>query len=110
MDNGKQTQVTLEKIGKMPMPIDLIVTTKKGEVFRHIIPLRMMRGVKSEAMNGVTTKVEEDWPWVYPSYQLTLDLKLKDIEKIEIDPSKRMADVNQTNNQYPPLNNTTVIN
>lgn len=107
-DKGKSTRVTLEKIGKMPMPLDVVVTTKKGEVYRYLIPLRIMRGTKSEKMDGVTDIVSEDWPWVYPMYDLDINLKLSNIASIEIDPSHRMADIDQTNNVYPLNKSVTV--
>ena len=107
-DQGKNTRVTLEKIGKMPMPLDVLVTTKKGEVYRYLIPLRIMRGAKTEKMEGVTDVVAEDWPWVYPMYDLDINIKLKDIARIEIDPSHRMADIDQTNNVYPTDKSITV--
>jgi hypothetical protein len=108
LDKGKTTRVTLEKIGKMPMPLDVVVTTKKGDVYRYLIPLRMMRGLKSEKIEGVTDRTAEDWPWVYPYYDLDINIKLKDIATIEIDPSNRMADIDKTNNVYPAIKNVTV--
>lgn len=42
--------------------------------------------------------MDEEWRWTHPEYKLTLDMDLSNIKKIEIDPSKRMADVNRSNN------------
>lgn len=107
--HNKGTRITLERIENMPMPIDLIVTTKKGETFRYLIPLRIMRNNKTEAMEGVKTIVAEDWPWVYPYYDLDIDIKPTNIERIEIDPSRRMADFNKDNNVYPqPIKSVTL--
>ena len=39
-----------------------------------------------------------DWPWVEPTYTLTLPASLETIRAISIDPSQRIADVNNTNN------------
>ena len=39
-----------------------------------------------------------DWPWVEPTYTLTLPVSLETIRSISIDPSQRMADINNTNN------------
>lgn len=95
------TEIMLERIGRMPMPIDLVVTHVDGRKFGFNIPLEMMRGAKEENFAGQTT-VLPDWPWVYPVYGFKLPFEMKDIRAIEIDPSGRMADVNSINNRFPP--------
>ena len=42
-----------------------------------------------------------DWAWTHPTYKLDIDVSLNDVEIIEIDASKRMADVDRENNIYP---------
>ena len=91
----KQTKVTLERIGKFPMPIDLVLTDKKGNTEIITIPLRMMRGAKKAESKKFS--VAKDWPWTHPTYELIIDKKLKKIVKIEIDPSLRMGDANLEN-------------
>ncbi|GGW57401.1 peptidase M1-like protein [Winogradskyella epiphytica] len=86
------TSITLERIGLMPMPIDLTVTYTDGTTEAYHIPLRMMRGVKP-----TTAKVIEDWAWAYPTY--TFDAN-KAVKSVEIDPSQMMADVNRDNNIF----------
>lgn len=86
--NGKE--VELSRIGFMPMPIDLAVVYKDGSSETIYIPLTMMRGEKP-----TTARTLKDWSWVAPSYTFEAD---KEIQSIEIDPSKRMADVERTNN------------
>ncbi len=97
----KQTNIRLERIGRMPMPLDIEVVLKNGKSKYYNIPLRIMRGEKKaeEGMKDYT--VVEDWPWTYPQYELKIDVELDDIESIEIDPSERMADVDRSNNSYP---------
>ncbi|MEM1322875.1 MAG: M1 family metallopeptidase [Bacteroidota bacterium] len=94
----KKVKVVLEKSGTIPMPIDLVVTMKDGSKKIYNIPLRIMRGSKEQEYTGTSYEVLEDWPWTHPSYEVTLKLKWKNIEKIEIDPSSRMADINISNN------------
>ncbi|WP_348715537.1 M1 family metallopeptidase [Tenacibaculum sp. 190130A14a] len=86
--NGKE--ITLERIGKMPMPIDIEVTYKDGSKEMFNIPLRMMRGEKPG-----TAKKLEDWTFAHPTYSFSTK---KDIKSVEIDPSKLMADINLENN------------
>ena len=94
----KQTKVTLERIGKFPMPVDLVLTNKKGDTEIITIPLRIMRGAKKAESKKFT--VAEDWAWTHPTYELIIDKKLKKITKIEIDPSRRMGDTDLENGVF----------
>ena len=42
--------------------------------------------------------VYEPWRWTHPTYTLELKSRLTDLKKVEIDASKRMADVNRKSN------------
>lgn len=98
---GGQTKVNLEKIGYMPMPLDVVVSYKDGTKELYNIPLRIMRGNKPQEDSAIAQKVIEDWPWTHPEYSFNLPVALDKIDKIEIDPSIRMIDVNRENNIYP---------
>ncbi len=91
----KGREITLERIGKMPMPMDVTVTYADGSTEVFNIPLRMMRGNKP-----TKATVLKDWTWAHPSYSFSVK---KDIKKIEIDSSQLMADVNRKNNVYEAL-------
>ncbi len=99
----KGTTIFLEKKGKMPMPLDVVVTytDKKLTQFKtYHIPLEIMRGhKKDELLNGKQT-LKKDWKWTHKVYQLNIDIPLQAIEKIEIDPSMRMADTDRENNLW----------
>jgi Peptidase family M1 domain len=99
-ENKKTTIIELEKIGVMPMPLDVVVTYKKGEQEVFNIPLRIMRGEKKQEFENMKYTVAEDWPWTNPTYILEIPSKLKNVEKVEIDPSIRMADVERENNSW----------
>ena len=86
--NGKT--VLLERIGLMPMPIDIKVNYTDGSSEDFYIPLRMMRGEKP---TKATKKA--DWAWAYPYYELKTN---KAVKSVEIDPSQLMADINRDNN------------
>jgi hypothetical protein len=94
------TTVTLEKTGRMPMPVDINVSFKDGSQQTFYIPLQLMRGEKKEAESGKRI-VLSDWPWAYPEYTFTIPAQLKNISHIEIDSSQRMADVDRNNNIFP---------
>ena len=96
-EDNKLSKVKLERIGLMPMPVDVAITFKNGSVVTYTIPLRIMRGEKKQ--DGETIlQTAPDWPWVSPTYVLEVEGKLKEIESIQIDPSGRMADMNTDNN------------
>ena len=82
--------ITLERIGKMPMPIDVSVTYKDGTSEQFYIPLRMMLGQKS-----TTATILENWAWTHPTYTFKAS---KMIKSVEIDNSQMMADVDRKNN------------
>ena len=85
-------KITLERIGQMPMPIDLEVTYIDGTKQSYNIPLRMMRGNKP-----TSATVIEDWGWGYPTYSF---IAAKTVQSVEIDKSKLMADINDENNIF----------
>ncbi|CAN5186366.1 M1 family metallopeptidase [soil metagenome] len=93
-----QTEITLERIGLMPMPIDLEVELTDGTVRHYYIPMRIMWGEKENENPDIERQVAEDWPWVSPEYNLHIGIPKGDITRIEIDPSRRMADIDRENN------------
>lgn len=95
------TSITLSRLEDIPMPIDMLVKFKDGSFSWYTIPLRIMRGSKSNDVFSSSITILPDWPWVYPDYTFTIDVKLSKIEEIIIDPSGRLADVNQLDNKYP---------
>jgi hypothetical protein len=101
--NG-QTRLLLEKVGPMPMPLDVLVTYADGSSELLNIPLRMMRGHKPAASWYADSAftVLEDWPWTHPTYEAILERPLDQILSVEIDPSGRLADVDRQNNTYRP--------
>jgi hypothetical protein len=92
------TKVVLERIGKMPMPVDLMVTYADGTQEVYNIALRIMRSNKRQENSGVKQTNLADWPWTHPEYEFSIPVSVKKIKSIEIDPSARMADVDRSNN------------
>jgi hypothetical protein len=85
-------EIVLERIGMMPMPVELDIVFEDGSKKQFYIPLSLMRGEKS-----TTAKVLNDWGWGSPTYIFTTDKKIKEIT---LDASLYMADVNRTNNHW----------
>jgi len=96
-ENGV-SKIRLKRTGYMPMPIDLQLTFKDGSTQMCYIPLNMMLGSK-ENENPQEKRVEyKEWAWTHPTYVVEIKQRLTDLKKAEIDASKRMADINRTNN------------
>lgn len=100
-ENGK-TKVTMQRIGEMPMPLDLLVVGADGTQETYYIPLRMMFGKKANPYPALERTVLNDWPWAYPTYEFTIDMPIENVKAIVIDPSQLMADVDAENNVYQP--------
>lgn len=95
---GNKTKILIQRIGRVPMPLDISVTSLKSKILWYNIPLRIMRGSKEKDIIGENFKVISPWPWVYNFYEFIIDLPLEEVQKIEIDASTRMADINRKNN------------
>lgn len=93
-----KTKILIQRIGRVPMPLDISVTSSKSKITWYNIPLRIMRGSKEKDIIGENFKVISPWPWVYNFYEFIIDLPLEEVQKIEIDASTRMADINRSNN------------
>ena len=90
--------IRLKRIGQIPMPIDLKLTFKDGTTEMHYIPLNLMYGEKPADDKEGKRVVHEEWRWTHPTYNIQFKHRLTDLKKVEIDPSKKMADVDQRNN------------
>jgi hypothetical protein len=98
---GEQnTKITLERIGRTPMPIDLSVTYTDGTRENFYIPLRMMHFEKANPTPEIKRTVLSDWAWAFPNYTFEIPAG-KTVSKIQLDPSGLMADVKKANNSYP---------
>ena len=103
--------VKIKRKGRIPMPLDVVVSFEDGSSEMYYIPndllylddsaLDMILGQKVEYpvyKNFLSDiKALESWDWVTPEYSFVVD-GTKKITKIEIDPSKRLADVNSADN------------
>jgi len=93
------TDVTLERIGLMPMPVDLVVTYKDGSKEMVYLPLVIMRGEKSEEAGMPKRVLIDAWPWTNPTKTIQLARPFAEVKSVEIDPSKRLADLQPENNK-----------
>ncbi|MBU2995873.1 M1 family metallopeptidase [Cellulophaga baltica] len=94
---GEKTKITLERIGQMPMPIDVLVVYEDGTQETFYASLRMMHGEKENPYPNLKRTILPNWAWAYPTYDFTIDKPLSSIKAVVIDPSQLMADVDPEN-------------
>ena len=94
---GDVSKIRLRRISEMPMPIDLELTFRDSTKELHYIPLDMMLGDKPAESNE-TRIVHSEWNWTNPTYVVEFKHPLNQLVRAVMDPTKRMADVNQDNN------------
>ena len=99
-DIGERTIVTLERNGRMAMPIDLLVEYTDGTMESFYIPLRMMNFEKENPNPAIKRTVLGDWAWAFPTMEFMIAKPKSAIKKITIDPSGLMADIKKENNTY----------
>ena len=99
-DGVQKTGVSLERIGRMPMPIEIEVEYTNGTKENFYIPLRMMNFEKENPTPNIKRTVLKDWAWGNPKYFFEIDKSKTTIKKITIDQSGLMADVKRENNTF----------
>ena len=99
LSEDTETKVFLERLGLMPMPIDISVTFEDGSIEKFYIPLQMMRADKPNPNPNQKWTVLPDWSWANPTYEFMIENDKK-IRIITIDASELMADINLSNNTY----------
>ncbi len=90
--------ISIQRLGKLPMPIEVLITYKDGTTELHYMPLDLMLGGKM-AEGAVNHIIHSAWQWVAPTYTFETSKPLSALKSIEIDPSYRMPDLNRNNNK-----------
>ena len=92
-------KISLERLGRMPMPIDFLVEYTDGSKESFYVPLRMMSFEKVNPNPEIKRTVLPDWAWAYPTYDYWLKTD-KTIKKITLDQNGLMADIKKDNNVF----------
>lgn len=94
-------EIELENLSNFAMPIDLLVEYTDGSKELFYIPNLELRGEKTaedlELYKGVKRTILKPWAWTQPHYSVPVS---KEVKTAEIDPTKRLADVDDSNNIY----------
>ena len=97
---GNKTEVTLKRVGRLPLSIDLWVTDKAGNIRYVYVPLRMTYAEKPNTYPAYPRTVLPAWGWGNPTYTFTLDMPLEDIKSIALDPENKSVDTDKENNSF----------
>ncbi len=100
LPEGDSTLICLGNYSQMPMPLDLVITLRGGQKRMAYVPMDLMYGIKPAEDAGMPRTVYPAWPWTNPKDTIALPLPIGAIQSVEIDPSRRMADVNRSNNLF----------
>jgi len=95
---GETANVSLDRIGRMPMPLDIVVVYADETSESFYIPNTLMRHTKPNPYPTITRTELKGWDWAYPTYNFSFNTKGKKVKAVIIDPSQLMADVNKNNN------------
>lgn len=99
--NVSSNSIELKNLSNFPMPIDLWVEYIDGSKELFYIPNLELRGEKQQEeiylYKGTKRTVLEPWKWTNPNYSVKIS---KEVKKVIIDPTLRLADVNYSNNSY----------
>ena len=97
---GNKTAITLKRLERLPLSIDLFVTDKAGKTQYVYVPLRMIYGEKPNTYPNYPRTVVPAWGWGNLTYTFELDMPLNNIQSIVLDPNNRSVDINRENNIY----------
>jgi len=99
--NSSTTKVVLERKGRMPMPLDIIVEYSDGAKEFFYIPNTLMRWEKPNPYPGIKGTALKGWDWAYPTFTFEIPKSISAIKSITIDPENKMADINKEDNIFP---------
>lgn len=97
----ENNKIVLERKGRMPMPIDLIVEFENGKKEYFYIPNTLMHWEKPNAYPALTRTILTGWDWAMPTYTIETAKDKGAIKSVIIDPSDLMADVKKEDNIFP---------
>lgn len=97
--HGDGTAISVERIGDMLMPVDVVIRMADGtEHFLHI-PLSLMLGARQERLGGKAWTALPPWSWPAPTYTFIVDVPFAGIRSVVIDPFERLGDQDRDNDQ-----------
>jgi hypothetical protein len=99
-ESRKTTEVTIERKGRLAMPLDILVTFKNGEQELYYAPLEAMNAIKPAEKSDPEREMIAPHRWVDGKFTFEIDEKFKKIKKVEINPKGMMADIDRANDVW----------
>ena len=93
-----KSKIVLERKGRMPMPLDIVVEYTDGSKELFYIPNTLMRWEKPNPNSGIKATVLKGWDWAHTTY--IFEIPKTTIKSITIDPENLMADINKEDNVF----------
>lgn len=97
---GSKTKITLKRIGRMPISLDILVIPNGERPFSLYVPTELTFGQKPNPFKNMRREELSPWGWAYPTYTFVIDLPLSQIKTISLDPQELSTDTNLENNNY----------
>ena len=94
---SKESTIVLERVGLMPMPVEVVVEFENGKSETYYIPLGLMNGSK----DGKFTELLP-WAWVNPTYEISIKKGADDIKHIYLNFERNVADIHPENDSLDP--------
>ncbi len=98
--SGIQTRIELQRLGRMPMPLEVTVTLKDSTEQYYYIAPQILRGEKPRPAYATNWTVLPDWGWTAPNYFFTLDLDQRAIQSVRLNARGRMYDDDPANDRW----------
>ena len=100
VDSSGVTRIDLERIGRMPMPVEVTVTLKNGSEKYYYIAPEILRGEKPQPDYASDWTVLPDWGWTNPNYSFTIEINKQELERVELNARERMFEDAVDNNYW----------
>ncbi|HUH51431.1 MAG TPA: M1 family metallopeptidase [Flavobacterium sp.] len=98
-NKADKTEITLERIGLMPMPLEVAVVYQDNTMELFYVPLNLMRFNKPNEY-PINRTILKTWTWTHPTYTFEIPTPKANIKAININPTALMADINSDNDYY----------
>ena len=100
VDSTGTTRIDLERVGRMPMPLEVTVSLKDGSEQYYYIAPQILRGEKPQPAYAADWTVLPDWGWTDPNYSFTIELDKSTLDSVRINARGRMYEDDVDNNDW----------
>ena len=100
IDSVGTTRIDLERVGRMPMPLEVTVSLKDGSEQYYYIAPQILRGEKPQPTYADEWTVLPDWGWTDPNYSFTIELDKQTLDSVRINARGRMYEDDVDNNNW----------